>query len=353
MIRPLVALGVAVAVTAVGPVATTASAAPTTVPAAAGSTAVQQQSNGDYITTYTAANGNVTQVYAQTPVVIKAAPETTSPILVGGKLLTLHTGSLTMQAGQAPATAQPDAAQAGTNNSGSVPTAYEELVAMGVDPTIANQFQDMGSSETAAPAASPASPAAETATPAAASAGGTQYGAPVCINQKFDDYSGTPPSGQPKNKGSVAGCDVTYVNKKNSTAWYESDQFEASGAMHDPTCDLNCDHFTGLRFGVTWPSGNTVETWKPNTTKQEGSCTTETASLSYGGAGVSESSTECPETFGYYSGGGSTDFSSKWDGQGSGPSNGSRADIGVTGVYSPVGKGHQASAYDHYWWTSS
>lgn len=117
--------------------------------------------------------------------------------------------------------------------------------------------------------------------------------------------------------------------------------------MHDS--GFFADEVTGLRFGVHYGSGNQVSTWQPASTKEMGSCYDVTVSLAYKGVGISSTQTECPETFGLYSVG-STYFTSKWDGQGSGPSNGSRETHGVDGVYNGASASPYPSVYYTAWW---
>ena len=146
----------------------------------------------------------------------------------------------------------------------------------------------------------------------------------------------------------VYGCDSTYKVGSSGAVWYLEDRFQASGTMHDGAI-FNPDEITGLRFGVNYPSGNQIDTWQPSSTRPMGNCATVTLSLTYKGAGISSAQQECPETFGLYSVG-SHYFTSKWDGQGSGPSNGARETHGVDGVYNGAGASPFPGVYYTVWY---
>src|SRR4051812_40587574 len=298
--------------------AANASAANTTV------TAV----SGGFITTYTAANGDVTKVFAVAPVSITPAAATARQITVKGTKATEHAEGVAI-------------ALKGTVNKsaitlGSTLTPYEELLMMGANPADIASFSNLDNKSLAS------FDSASSVTPATSnSGGGTQIGSPACIDQSFDG-----------GHGHVYGCDVTRrVGSTSTGVWYLTDATQSSGTMHDTGCYF-CDHITGLRFGTSYGSGNTIQSWKPGSTADIGSCVTNTVSLSYKGVGVSSTGTQCPETFGLYSVG-SRDYSTKWDGKGSGPNDGARDTHQVDGVYNGASASPYPGVYAYWWYTTS
>jgi hypothetical protein len=301
-------------------------------PVAAATTTVAAQPGGGYITTYTDVNGNVTKVYAATPVAITTLPTTARQVTVAGKAVTQHTGGVSFAPTGAAAKVDKDeiwrSAKAAAD-AGSTVSAYDALVALGVSPTDASRFNVGGSGS-----GSGTHEAESGVIPL--SGGGTQIGPPACVDQNFD---GT--------HGHVFGCTVTRKVGQSGSVWYLTDESESSGTMHDTGCTF-CDHITGLKFGTQYGSGNVIQSWDPGSTSPVGSCVTNTASITFHGIGVSSTATQCPATFGLYSKT-STYYSTKWDGQGNGPNNGSRETHSVDGVYN----GASASPYptvDAQWW---
>jgi hypothetical protein len=218
---------------------------------------------------------------------------------------------------------------------GSTVTPYDELLAMGANPTDIASFNNLDNKTLASFESS------SSVTPATSnSGGGTQIGSPVCLDQSFDG-----------NHGHIYGCDVTRRVGTSGAVWYLTDATQSSGTMHDTGC-FYCDHITGLRFGTSYGSGNTIQSWKPGSTADIGSCVTNTVSLSYKGVGVSSTGTQCPETFGLYSVS-STDYSTKWDGKGHGPNDGARDTHQVDGVYNGASANPYPGAYDRYWYTTT
>lgn len=101
--------------------------------------------------------------------------------------------------------------------------------------------------------------------------------------------------------------------------------------------------------GDYYSRNNTLYKWSPSSTSELGSCKEQSVSVTVKTVTVSESSTVCPETFGPYD----VDtrlFTSKWDGQGSGPSNGAREVHGVSGWHSPSNANPTRSIRYTYWW---
>jgi hypothetical protein len=208
---------------------------------------------------------------------------------------------------------------------------YEELIALGVSsadaapflkmqpPTRTTAFQSMATSTT--------------------SAGLPQLWNTKCVNVYFDGSS-----------GHLYGCDRQYkiwVNPNNSSDWYMQDQHVATATMHDSS--FLPDEVTGLKFGIAYSANNQIVNWDPIDTKDMGSCVTTTASVEAKGASISSSATECPETWGvFYIG--PLNFTTKWDGQGSGPSDGARATHGVASVHNPPAATTDRNVPWTVWW---
>jgi hypothetical protein len=199
---------------------------------------------------------------------------------------------------------------------GSTTSDYDALLALGADPADIASFNTTDNN------------------------GGTQIGPPACSSATFDH-----------GKGHAYGCDRTYKVGSNGAVWYLTDKTHSSASMHDPRCILTCDHLIGNKFGVSYGNGNTMEDWKPGSSYPVGSCVTNTVTLSYKGVGVSSTATQCPETFGLY-GVGTTYFSTKWDGGGGGPSDGSRETHAVDAVYDGANASPTAGVFGKVWWTS-
>jgi hypothetical protein len=210
---------------------------------------------------------------------------------------------------------------------------------MGADPADIASFRDMDSSSGTSTTFGATTKKSRIA-PALSASGGTQIGPPVCIDKSFDG-----------GHGHVYGCDVTRRVGTSGAVWYLTDQSQSTGTMHDSGC-LFCDHLTGLRFGTQYGSGNAIQSWAPSATAGVGSCVQNTASLTYRGVGVSSTATQCPETFGLYSIG-ATSYSTKWDGRGHGPSNGSRATHHVDGVYNGATANPYPGVFTTWWYTTS
>jgi len=276
--------------------------------------------NGGYITTYAAANGDTMEVYAGAPVTVDAAAPTSEQVVVDGATVTqlsatvniAPTGTLDKSAALPPLTVSP----------------YDALITLGADPTDAATFDGGG---TGAPPAR---------VPLTNSGGGTQIGPPACAKGTFDGGHLT-----------VYGCDVTRRVGTSGAVWYLTDAAQSSARMTDTGC-VFCDHLTGLKFGVSYGSGNTVQSWKPAATNDVGSCVSDTVSLAFHGVGVSETAQQCPATFGLFNIG-TNFFSTKWDGQGHGPNNGARATHAVDGVYNGASANPYPGVFFTVWWTTT
>jgi hypothetical protein len=285
-----------------------ASSADAASPVRQATTTVQAQPSGGYITTYTDVNGNVTKVYAALPVTVTLSAPTSRQITVDDATVTEHTAGVSVT----PQGTIDKSAITAAATFGSTITPYEELLAMGAHPADVASFKDTS-----------------TITPATSgSGGGTQIGPPVCVDQGFDG-----------SHGHVHGCDVTRRVGASGQVWYLTDEAESTATLHDTGCQY-CDHLTGLKFGLSYGGGNTIQHWLPSGTQDVGSCVSNTVSLSFHGVGVSSTGTQCPATFGVYTST-STAFSTKWDGQGHGPNNGARDTHAVDAVYN----GASASPY--------
>jgi len=317
------ALGAAVVV----PTSTSASAA------AVATTTVLAQPGG-YITTYTAANGDVTKVFAATPMTIIPDAPTSAKITASGVSATQHSGGVSMVPTTALNKAQLSAQLAAIQPM----SAYDELLALGADPADIAGFQDVGTTYSATETAKKKS---GTASPYSNTGGGTQVSnPPACVDQSFDG-----------GHGHVYGCDVTRRVATSGSIWYLTDAIESSGSMHDTGCTF-CDHITGLKFGNKYGSGNVIQDWNPSSTASIGSCHQTTFSLAYKGVGVSDTATNCPETYGLYSIN-STSYSTKWDGKGNGPSDGSRSTNAVDGVYNCGSCSYLPTVSATWWYTTS
>ena len=324
---------VAVAAVAIAAVTTLPNAAHATDRAAQPTTRVEAQPGGGYITTYRAVNGDITKVFAAMPASLSVEPTTSRQVTVNGKTVTEHRGGvrITLRG----TVDKPAILRAAPAFSGSMLSPYEELLAIGADPTNIASF---ARSSTMTDASSPLSPATSATVPRP-SDGGVQIGPPACLDGTFDN-----------GKGHVDGCDVTRKVGTSGSVWYLTDSTQSSGTMHDTGC-INCDHLTGLKFGTQYGSGNTIQSWKPGGVADVGSCVQNTVSLSYQGAGVSSTATQCPETFGLY-GKGITYYSTKWDGKGSGPSDGARDTHQVDGVYNGASASPYPGVFTSWWYTT-
>lgn len=245
-----------------------------------------------------------------------------------GKTKTLHTAGIT---------ATPDTTVP-VNVGPQQMTAYDELLAMGVSSTDASEFKSMDAGTNVATVAKPA-----TAFPS--------YPAGTCINPcTVGTYpmciSGSTDSGMLY----VRGCDTEVrVKGYGSQTWWMTDRHLSAGTMHDGS-SFNPDELTGLRFNIHYGSGANIYTVNPANTAPTGSCYQRTYSVMVQGLGTSETETVCPETFGMYYWSSWT-YETKWDGQGSGPSNGSRSTAGVNGLYAYYRSGvSRIRSIGMYWW---
>lgn len=269
-----------------------------------------------YITTITEPNGDSTKVYAASPVTITASTTRTTTVhRADGTTRTLHgAGGKITPVWNGKKLVRP-----------STITAYEELRAMGVSAADA-AYVKRADDRLSGPLRG-----------ATATASSTPITQPACVNRSYDS-----------NMLHLSGCDSTYQVGSSGAVWYPEDRYEASATMHD-YATINPDEVTGLKFGDQYGGGNSIYTWNPNSTRDMGSCTTVTVSIAYKGVGISASQPECPETFGLYYKSQYT-FESKWDGQGSGPSNGSRAAEGVDGVYNGASANPYPGILYYVWW---
>ena len=290
---------------------------------------VVQVAGGGYITTFTAPNGDVTKVFSAVPVTISRAADTSRQITANGSKLTEHAGGVAIRP-------VADVVNKAAIRLGSTLTPYEELLALGAAPADIASLSGLDDKALASyESPSLAMPATSN------SGGGTQIGPPVCIDQDFDG-----------GHGHIYGCDVTRkVGTGANNVWYLTDATQSTGTMHDTGCFF-CDHFTGLRFGTTYGSGNTIQSWKPTGTRDIGNCVKDTVSLQYKGVGVSSTGNQCPETFGVYTVS-AKDYSTKWDGKGDGPSDGARDTHQVDGVYNGSTANPFPGVYADWWYTSN
>jgi hypothetical protein len=80
------------------------------------------------------------------------------------------------------------------------------------------------------------------------------------------------------------------ITATSNGTWYIGDQ--TSGSAND-TATLHA--LTRFHAWDSYPTGNGIVEWNPQSTIPKGSCSNVTASLSYSGVGVSQSSTVCPD----------------------------------------------------------
>jgi len=261
-----------------------------------------------YITKATYANGDVVSVYGATKVKLPGAAPVVSAAVVNGRMVHSSSGGAT-----------PDLSSVPTVNGKlqlpSTPSAHDELIALGAPAAVADEFKQFDSS----PVASSTATAAKTNVVVPASATPFWY---LCASDSASS-----------GKITMYGCDRLL----NAGGGYQEDEFLASATA-------NGKEISGFEFGVNYPSGNAIITWKPSNVATYGSCTTTTTSVTYGGVTASSTDTECPQTFGLQVITGTT-FESKWDGHGTGYSNTSRSDEGATLVH------YGANRYPGLVWT--
>lgn len=291
---------------------------------------------GGYITRIAYPDGTVVRAFASVPMRAAAAPVTRPVTTQGadGRATTSHSLSGEL----VPASPSAVTGVAKSALPPVTPSAYEQVIALGATPAEAAPFLAM-----AAPPQRTGGAAAAVTTSSIqpmTSPGPDQLWDTSCVDV---DFAGS--------HGHLYGCDNQYrvwINPNDRFDWYMQDRFLASASMHD-TALINPDEVTGLKFGIHYPTGNQITNWSPIQTVDVGSCTTKSASVSVKGFTISSSATECPEAWGlYYIG--PLNFTTKWDGKGSGPHDGSRSTHGVASVHSPSGASWGRTLPWEVWW---
>lgn len=285
-----------------------------------------------YLTKTDYSNGDSESVFAQSQMISQSA-ETTET--VGGSERKSVTTSLS------PPLFDYDryTPQKPTKEPSSQVDAYEAGLAIGLSDSEAMSLESVSwAGSTPATAAKGSQPTAGGGGSASATAtsGAVRWGNPVCFSRYSDG-----------KRIHAYGCDQQFRVYANGGDWYMTDKFQATIVAHDT--GYFPDAATGLRFGDYYSRNNTLYKWSPSSTSELGSCKEQSVSVTVKTVTVSESSTVCPETFGPYD----IDtriFTSRWDGQGSGPSNGAREVHGVSGWHSPSNANPTRSIRYTYWW---
>jgi hypothetical protein len=299
------------------------------------SQSVVHESAGGYLSTITSADGDQTSVYAAVPY---TATSTTDP---GSSLGPRVPG------GPPPATEQSNGGQLDPPSDitkdqattfaadASQVTVEDELQAMGAPASIVSQFSSLDTNDGTA-----ATTATGTSAVRAASAAGsrTPWTAPICASKSSD-------GGRIK----LYGCDATYKVGTSGAVWYLQDKFIATGTANDSAI-FDPDDLTGVQFGVRYRAGNSLYNWAPTGRRPTGKCITTSESVTYVGVTTTQSSTECPQSYGLQTID-ATQFTTKWDGDGDGPSQGSRSTTGVDSVHNGATASPYPSLVWRYWWT--
>jgi hypothetical protein len=333
ILRRRVAL-VAVAVTAVG----VAVVAPESASSAAGNTGAAvrtvTQAKGGYITKIAYPDGTVVKAYSSGPMHSAATSirRTSRTLTADGATVTENSLSGEL----VPDIAGPTGKAKQASSPSTSPSAYDQLIAMGVSPTEAAEFKDPPVPQPVASSGSTGSRAASSVTPNATTDSGELWDT-SCIDADFDG-----------SHGHVHGCDWQYRVWVNGADWYMQDYSLATGTMHD-TALFNPDEITGLKFGIHYSAYNVIANWDPSDTKDMGNCTTTQVSVTIKLFNLSRSSTECPETWGVYTINNQT-FTTKWDGKGNGPNDGARATHGAASVHSPPSAAPSRTLPWTVWW---
>lgn len=320
---------------------------PTTSDAAGVTTRSVTKVHGQYLTTYHWASGGTTKILdlrsgrvgsATAPVAHQLAATATSPAK------TVYQGGFDLA---------PDSTVTAGNKVASLDTPVLNtsdaamVQALGAPSDVVAQFAAQDRLDGTTVASSPAmtttaalikkSSTVRTATTATTATTGSLYNR-TCAGGHFDN-----------DQGGYYACWNQYLEHAYAGGnWYMADHFYSSGYMHD-TAIFNPDEITGLQQGVHYGSYNAMIDWQPKNTVTGGNCTQTTVSVGGFGQTYSTTYTRCPEVYGlhYIS---QWTFQTKWDGQGSGPNNGSRDTSGVDTVHSPGSASPSRGTSLHYWW---
>ena len=323
----------------------TASAAPK----ANGPTRVVKKVAGGFITTIKYADGTVARAFGGSPMHPVTSSTVTKQAIraAAGTTATTQYSSTVVLAPDNPTTTLAAKLRQGGYTG---PSAYQALLLLGDTPAQAAPFLDFDQAPTCTGCTTTVT--ASGATAATKTGVATTATTPVSPSQIRDQqcvdwYSDG-------NHVHSSGCDTQYLVWKNPNVpgdWYFLDKHKESSTINDSGCVLSCDHLTGLKFQLDYPSGNTIYDWDPDAMTPEGSCVTTTAGAEAKGFSVSTSATSCPEQWGLVFKDINT-FATKWDGQGSGPSNSSRATHGDAATHNPPSAAATISVSGQVWWTT-
>ena len=295
-------------------------------------TTVTSTGDGGYVTTVQYANGDSTSVYSTTPVAISstiAGPDA-GDTTTGDPLGTEVSGTVT------PDTSGLPIVDGKATPPGDTITAVDELEALGVAPSDAVSFAGFDSSGPVKDTHG-VGPGTTHATPAIGVSASQAYGPPLCTKSYGDG-----------KRVYMYGCDQAYRVYMHGADWYLEDRYQASVVSHDQAI-FNPDKVTGVVFGDQYASGNVLYDWSPNETVPKGSCTTTTSTVEVKNYSLSQSSQQCPETFGPYQFG-TRIFTSKWDGQGDGPDDEARSVTGASAWHSPPTASPGRSLVWRFWY---
>lgn len=277
------------------------------------------------MTTYTAPNGDTTQIYSSSgPATMNttvAAPQSaTGAVQNAGS--TMVGGSINVPETKTDTSVAP------------IPSNAAVLKMMGVP---ANAAKDAAAKQAANNHVT-ATKTASVVRPDTSATGSTRIlHSSVCASHSSDG-----------NKAGMYSCWNQYiVYEYSATSWIMADNFYGSAWMHD-TSWFNPDELTGFMLGTYYGSGNMITNWDPKQTSPTGSCHTKTTTINIAGQSFSDSYSACPETYGFYAGT-YTHVLIKWNGNNSGPNDGSREVEGTAQVYSPPGASASRTIYWDYW----
>jgi hypothetical protein len=288
---------------------------------------------GGYVTRIAYPDGTVVKAFGATPMHMATPPVTGARTSAGsdganaehslsGELVPDVSGSGAAKSLERPATP---------------PSAYQQLLALGVSAGEAAQFKQFDTPPTRAANTKPQTTAG--AVPMTTTGPG-QLWARNCIDVNFDGAH-----------GHMHGCDDQYrvwVDPNNGANWYMQNRFVATATMHDSAV-INPDEVTGLRFGVHYPANNMMYNWAPITMRPQGICGQKSLSVTVKYFTIDSSKPECPEAWGAYDVTNQT-FTTKWDGKGNGPHDGSRGTHGVDSVHNPPSGSWNRTLPWTVWW---
>jgi hypothetical protein len=250
--------------------------------------------------------------------------------------------------------ASPDLKKDQSPSAGSATGAVAALIALGVDPQTALQkFGGLDTLDGSTPASD--------ATLAAAAAGPTvslaSYRAPSSEPQVVNAVSNTIPYdtqcatiNTQNHLVQGYGCSTLYLVWASGGNWYFSSKYALSA--QSTSTSLFPLRLRSVAWRLGWAANNLIYDWDPKVTKPEGSCNTVTsslgASLPYFSAGISISSTICPDNFGPWGPLTQTQSGATWTGSEAGTA--FEAAVGTQQMHNPanVSSSH-TSTYSITW----